>query len=59
MSTDVSSKFTGGLPQHLEQTLGSRVWGYVDPTFCKKTAQQTDDVFIASNTGDVPKTLLE
>lgn len=57
--TDVAPKFTGGLPHHMEQNLGSRVWGYSGPSGSKKQVSDDSDVFVGANTGGVCKSLLE
>lgn len=57
--TDVGPKFTGGLPHHIEQNLGSRVWGYSGPSGPKKQVSDDSDVFVGANTGEVSKSLLE
>lgn len=57
--TDVGSKFTGGLPHHLEQPLRSRVWAYCDTSATRTTQIASDDLFLPQTTGDLPRSLLE
>ena len=56
--TDVSSKFTDGLPHQLEQDLRCKLWGMSDPAQHKKKPP-TDELFVAPDTGDVSKIMLE
>ena len=59
--TDVGSKFTGGLPHHMEQPLRARVWGYGDSVSSRKGPHQGqgDQLFTGCSIGDMPITLLE
>ncbi|XP_052270596.1 minichromosome maintenance domain-containing protein 2-like isoform X3 [Dreissena polymorpha] len=58
--TDVGSKFTGGLPHHLEHALRGRVWAFGDSSPSKRAVADTKDaIFRSCQTGDIPITLLE
>ncbi|KAL5012373.1 hypothetical protein ScPMuIL_010924 [Solemya velum] len=54
---DIEGKFTGGLPQKLDQPLMCQVWGYSD-TIVPKKSQNGDEIFSGCDTGDIPKSLL-
>ncbi|XP_063413439.1 minichromosome maintenance domain-containing protein 2-like isoform X1 [Mytilus trossulus] len=54
-SIDISSRYTGGLPQQLEETLSCHVWGYTQPF----KQRQSNDPFKGLNINDSSNTLLE
>ncbi|KAL4230479.1 Minichromosome maintenance domain-containing protein 2 [Mactra antiquata] len=57
--TDIGPKYTGGLPQHLEQPLKGQVWGYIDDIYCKKKQVRDEEEFIPGSCADVPKSFLD
>lgn len=56
--TDVTSKYTDGLPHQIEQDLRCKLWGLSDPTSQKKVAIN-DELFVTAETGNMSKTMLE
>ncbi|XP_060080889.1 minichromosome maintenance domain-containing protein 2-like [Ylistrum balloti] len=58
VTIDIASKYTGGLPQKMEQELGCLVWAYTDPVTDKKP-QHFDDIFMGCETGNMAKPLLD
>ncbi|XP_033742896.1 minichromosome maintenance domain-containing protein 2-like isoform X2 [Pecten maximus] len=58
VTIDIAGKFTGGLPQKMEQRLECLVWAYTDPVTNKKP-QHFDDIFTGCETGNLAKPLLD
>lgn len=56
--TDVTSKYTDGLPHQIEQDLRCKLWGLSDPTQHKKTAV-SEELFVTAETGNMSKTMLD
>ncbi|XP_069129789.1 minichromosome maintenance domain-containing protein 2-like isoform X2 [Argopecten irradians] len=58
VTIDIASKFTGGLPQKVEQKLECSVWAYTDPVTNRKP-QHFDDIFTGCETGNIAKPMLD
>ncbi|CAC5393090.1 unnamed protein product [Mytilus coruscus] len=54
-AVDISSRYTGGLPQQLEETLSCHVWGYTQPF----KQRQSNDPFLGQDINDGSNTFLE
>ncbi|OWF54878.1 MCM domain-containing protein 2-like [Mizuhopecten yessoensis] len=58
VTIDIASKYTGGLPQKVEQKLECLVWAYTD-SITNKKPQHFDDIFTGCEMGNMAKPMLD